>query len=84
MSPDTAAWEGAIQLTKEIMRDCRQANPDWCMSFECNWDRMLQFGDATWWVGNQRITRKVFPENAETLGLYQLRKGANPTIVACL
>src|ERR1019366_8421180 len=32
---------------------------------------MLQFGGATWWVGNQRITRKVFPEHTETLGLYQ-------------
>ena len=37
------------------------------MSFECNWDRLLQFSGATWWVGNQRITRQVFPENAETL-----------------
>lgn len=71
MSPDTAAWEGAILLSKEIMRECRKANPDWCMSFECNWDRMLQFGGATWWVGNQRITRKVFPENVETMGLCQ-------------
>ena len=71
MSPDTATWEGAILLTQEIMRECRKANPDWCMTFECNWDRMLQFGGATWWVGNQRITRKVFPEHTETLGLYQ-------------
>jgi hypothetical protein len=71
MSPDTATWEGAIQLTREIMQECRKRNPDWCMSFECNWDRMLQFSGATWWVGNQLITRKVFPENAETLGLYQ-------------
>jgi hypothetical protein len=71
LSPDTATWEGAIQLTREIMQKCRQANPDWRMSFECNWDRMLQFGGATWWVGNQLITRKVFPEHVETLGLYQ-------------
>ncbi len=71
MSPDTATWEGAILLTKEVMRECRKRNPDWCMSFECNWDRMLQFSGATWWVGNQLITRKVFPEHAETLGLYQ-------------
>lgn len=71
MSPDTATWEGAIQLTREVMRECRKHNPDWCMSFECNWDRLLQFGGATWWVGNQLITRKVFPEHAETLGLYQ-------------
>ena len=71
MSPDTASWEGAIQLTKEVMSACRKVRPDWAMSFECNWDRMLQFTDATWWVGNQLITRQVFPENAETLGLYQ-------------
>jgi hypothetical protein len=70
MSPDTATWEGAILLTKEIMVACRKHQPDWAMSFECNWDRMLQFGGATWWVGNQAITRQVFPENAETLGLY--------------
>lgn len=67
MSPDTATWEGAILLTKEVMAACRKHNPDWAMSFECNWDRMLQFGGATWWVGNQRITRQVFPENVETL-----------------
>lgn len=71
MSPDTATWEGAILLSKEIMAECRKHNPNWAMSFECNWDRMLQFGGATWWVGNQLITRQVFPENAETLGLYQ-------------
>jgi hypothetical protein len=71
LSPDTATWEGAIQLTREVVQRCRQANPDWRMSFECNWDRLLQFGGATWWVGNQLITRKVFPETVETLGLYQ-------------
>ncbi|MFI5384597.1 MAG: DUF6259 domain-containing protein [Fimbriimonadales bacterium] len=70
MSPDTAAWEGAIQLTKEVMASCRRYSPDWAMSFECNCDRLLQFTDATWWVGNQLITRQVFPEHVETLGLY--------------
>ncbi|MDO8587223.1 MAG: DUF6259 domain-containing protein [Armatimonadota bacterium] len=71
MSPDTSTWEGSMILTREIMAECRKHNPNWAMSFECNWDRMLQFGGATWWVGNQLITRKIFPENAETLGLYQ-------------
>jgi len=70
MSPDTASWTGAIDLTKEVMAACRKVRPDWAMSFECNWDRMLQFTDATWWAGNQVITRQVFPEHAETLGLY--------------
>ncbi len=71
MSPDTATWEGAIVLTKEIMTECRKHNPNWSMSFECNWDRMIQFGGATWWVGNQLATRTVFPENVETMGHYQ-------------
>lgn len=69
MSPDTATWEGAIILTKEVFAACRKYSPDWAMSFECNWDRMIQFGGATWWVGNQLVTRSVFPENAETMGL---------------
>ncbi len=71
LSPDSATWEGAITLSKEIMAACRKLNPDWCMSFECNWDRMLQFGGATWWVGNQLITRKVFPEHVETTSITQ-------------
>ncbi len=71
LSPDTATWEGAIQLTKEINAECRKYNPNWNMSFECNWDRMIQFGGATWWVGNQLATRSVFPENVETMGHYQ-------------
>ncbi|MCX8053574.1 MAG: hypothetical protein N3B12_07175, partial [Armatimonadetes bacterium] len=28
-----------------------------------------QFGGCTWWVGNQLVTRSVFPENAETLAI---------------
>jgi hypothetical protein len=71
LSPDTATWEGAILLTQEIMAACRRHNPDWAMSFECNWDRMISYGAATWWVGNQLVTRKVFPENAETLAISQ-------------
>ena len=71
LPPDTSTWEGAILLSKEIFQECRKYNPNWAMSFECNWDRMLQFGGATWWVGNQLITRQVFPENVETMGLTQ-------------
>lgn len=69
MSPDRSTWEGAILLSEEIFAACRKHNPNWAMSFECNWDRMLQFGRCTWWVGNQLVTRSVFPENAETLAI---------------
>jgi hypothetical protein len=70
LSADTSTWEGAILLTREVMAACRKYRPDWAMSFECNWDRLLQFTGSTWWVGNQPITRRVFPEHVETLGLY--------------
>ena len=63
MGPDVAPWEGAILLTHEVFAACRKYNPDWAMSFECNWDRLLQFSDASWWVGNEHITRQVFPEH---------------------
>ena len=66
-SPDVAAWDGVIKLTDEIMETCKRYNPDWAMSFECNWDRMLQYTPATWWVGNMAIVRYVFPENSEVL-----------------
>jgi hypothetical protein len=69
MSPDMTTWEGAILLTKEIFAACRKHNPNWAMSFECNWDRMLQFGGSTWWVYDQPLTRAVFPEHASTDGL---------------
>lgn len=69
MSPDITTWEGAILQTKEILAACRKHNPNWAMSFECNWDRMLQFGGSTWWVYDQPLTRSVFPEHASTEGL---------------
>lgn len=93
LSPDSATWEGAIQLSKEIMAECRKRNPNWAMSFETNWDRMLQFGCATWWVGNQLVTRSIFPEHAETtsitmaydyLGINNLVRNGHVVMVASM
>jgi hypothetical protein len=67
MSPDTGPWEGAILLTKEVFAACRKHTPDWAMSFECNWDRMLQFTASKWWGG--AIGGFVFPENVGTVGI---------------
>lgn len=65
LSPDTATWEGAIMLTKEVFAACRKYNPDWAMTFECNWDRMMQFTCSTWWGGG--FNRSVFPNSVGTL-----------------
>jgi hypothetical protein len=67
MSPDTGPWEGAILLTKEVFAACRKYTPDWAMSFECNWDRMLQFTASKWWGG--AIGGFVFPENVGMVGI---------------
>lgn len=64
LSPDTAPWEGAIMLTKEVFAACRKYNPNWAMSFECNWDRMMQFTCSTWWGGG--FNTAVFPDSVGT------------------
>ena len=69
LGPDTSPWEGPIQLTRILMERAKKINPDFAMSFECNWDRMLEFGDAIWWVGNMSLARSVFPEMVETRGI---------------
>ncbi len=66
LGPDTSTWEGAIRLTRRLVDGARRIDPDFAMSFECNWDRMLEFGDAIWWVGNMSLVRSVFPEMVET------------------
>jgi hypothetical protein len=71
MPADTAPWEGAIRFLERLTRECRAIHPDFRISAECNWDRVLQFGTATWWAGNMTAVKTVFPETAETVGLYQ-------------
>jgi len=71
MSPDRSPWEGTIRLIERIHRECRAIHPEFRISSETNWDRFLSYGAATWWAGNMSMARKVFPELAETVGLYQ-------------
>ena len=69
-SPDAAPWQGALDLVARIGRECRAVKPDFAISFECNWDRFLSYGTATWWAGNMSTARKLFPELTETVGHY--------------
>ena len=71
MGPDESLHEGAIQLIRRIHDECRAIKPDFAISFECNWDRVLEYGAATWWGGNMGRAKMVFPELVETVGLYQ-------------
>lgn len=69
-SPDAAPWQGALDLVARIDRECHALNPGFAISFECNWDRLLSYGTATWWAGNMTTARKLFPELTETVGHY--------------
>jgi hypothetical protein len=71
MPPDTALNEGAVKLSKDILEQCSAIHPGFAVSFECNLDRFLSFGAATWWAGNMTKAKEVFPELVETIGLYQ-------------
>jgi hypothetical protein len=71
LPPDTTLNEGALKLAKDIHEQCRAIHPDFSVSFECNLDRFLSFGAATWWAGNMTNAKEVFPELVETIGLYQ-------------
>ncbi len=71
MSPDVSPWEGAMQITNRIYTECKRINPSFAMSFENNWDRVLQYGNAVWWGGNMTIVKDVFPELAETVSITQ-------------
>jgi len=71
MPPDTTLNEGAVRLARDIHDECRAIHPGFSISFECNLDRFLSFGAATWWAGNMTKAKEVFPELVETIGLYQ-------------
>ena len=66
LGPDVSMLEGAVGITQILLAESRKINPEFALSFECRWDRMLQFGNAIWWVGNMSSVRSVFPEMVET------------------
>lgn len=70
-SPDRSPWEGTLKVVESICRECRAVNPEFRISFETTWDRVLPFGASTWWGGNMARAKRVFPELVETVGLYQ-------------
>ena len=71
MPPDTTLNEGAVKLARDIYDQCKAIHAGFSISFECNLDRFLTFGAATWWAGNMTNAKGVFPELVETIGLYQ-------------
>ena len=71
LSPDQSPWLGTTHMLERICRECRAIHPDFRVSCETAWDRMLSYGAGTWWAGNMSVARNIFPELVETVGLCQ-------------
>ena len=48
LGPDTAPWEGILSAVREIRDACVAVNPEFGLSWEGHWDRLLEFGDVAW------------------------------------
>ena len=48
MSPDRAVSEGQLAAVQEIQTACGGINPDFSISAECPWDRLLPFTGVGW------------------------------------
>jgi len=70
-SPDRAVHEGVLQCIEEVLTECRRINPEFCISYENHWDRLISYSDVCWWCSGLSALKFVFPQWAGTLGLTQ-------------
>ncbi len=72
VSPDQAMGEGELACLTEVMQACRKVSPDFCISYEGWWDRLLSYGDVTWWGSPEESALKVaFPQLTTCVGVTQ-------------
>ena len=69
--PDNTLFEGVLQTVGEIMRVCRKINPDFCLSYEGNFDRLMAFSDVCWWGYAHAAIKEVFPQWTGTMAAHQ-------------
>ncbi|MBI2191886.1 MAG: hypothetical protein HYU36_07875 [Planctomycetes bacterium] len=71
-SPDRSSWEGMLDCLKEMMAVCRRVNPDFAVSYEGWYDRLLSWSDVVWWAPPGHSAIKVaFPEWVPHVGVTQ-------------
>ena len=71
LPPDQAMQRGIIQCMTEILDTCRAINPDFCVSYENNWDRLLAISDVAWWAAGPSPLKVAFPQWCSTNHLMQ-------------
>lgn len=48
VGPDLAGGDGILLAMKEVLETCREVNPDFQLSYEFWWDRLLEYADVAW------------------------------------
>jgi hypothetical protein len=75
LAPDRAEPTGIIECMEETLEACRKVRPDFCLSVESHWDRLLQYCDA-WWLwfdmlDHVPVMKYTFPEFLPTFPVVQ-------------
>ncbi|HXK45060.1 MAG TPA: DUF6259 domain-containing protein, partial [bacterium] len=60
-SPDRAHHEGILKFLEELFDVCKSINPDFCISYEGGWDRIMSYSEVSWWGTEPDALKSVFP-----------------------
>jgi len=69
--PDRALHEGMLQFLQELFAVCKKINPDFCISYEGSWDRLMTYSEVSWWGTEPDAMKAVFPNRALCNGIEQ-------------
>jgi hypothetical protein len=75
--PDQAPWQGILDATDEILAACRDVNPEFSISAEGPWDRLLAYTDvfwvwhSTWEDDHLDAFKRTFPQWLPALAVAQ-------------
>lgn len=72
VSPDEAFGWGELACLEATLKACREVNPEFCVSFEGWWDRLLSYGDVAWWGWpDESALKAAFPQVTSCIGVTQ-------------
>lgn len=71
LAPDRAMPEGMLRCIEEILTSCREVKPDFCLSYENNWDQLFRYSDVFWWAMGPSPLKVAFPQWTSTNSVAQ-------------
>lgn len=85
-TPDRAHHEGILKFIEELFAVCRSINPNFCISYEGAWDRLMSYSEVSWWGTEPDAMKAVFPNRVLTNGVeqpYDFNKVNNAVLGGC-